>query len=267
MTAAESAYAVRVAERDEDRRQEIILEQLPQVYHIAARIHERLPKHVPLEDLVHEGVLGLMAALSNFDDSKRVQFQTYASFRIRGAILDSLRKMDWASRPLRAKGRRIANAVAELVASLGRQPNEQEIADRVGISVAKLQKLLADLDGLMLLGQESLAPYDSSETQDLIENAPSRDDENPFTQCLRGEIHGQLAKSIAELSEREQLLLSLYYREELTMREVAEVIGVRQSRASQIHSMVLLKLKASLGQVHQGHLHPAPGDSLQRPRP
>ncbi|MFZ1133457.1 MAG: FliA/WhiG family RNA polymerase sigma factor [Candidatus Korobacteraceae bacterium] len=264
MTAAELAYTVNVTEGDEDRRQAIILEQLPQVYHIATRIHERLPRHVPLEDLVHDGVLGLMAALNNFDNSKRVQFQTYASFRIRGAILDSLRKMDWASRPLRAKGRRIANAVAELIGSLGRQPSEQEIADHVGMPVAKLQKLLADLDGLMLMGQESLAPYDSSETQDLIENAPSKAEDDPFTQCLRGEIHGHLAKSIAELSEREQLLLSLYYREDLTMREVAEVIGVRQSRASQIHSMVLLKLKASLGYTQRPHLPP---EQVRCPQP
>ncbi|HME58309.1 MAG TPA: FliA/WhiG family RNA polymerase sigma factor [Terracidiphilus sp.] len=254
MTAAERAYALSVADSGEDRRQAIILEQLPQVYHIATRIHERLPRHVPLEDLVHEGVLGLMAALSNFDNSKQVQFQTYAGFRIRGAILDSLRKMDWASRPLRAKGRRVTNAIAELVAALGRQPSEQEIADHLGMPVAKLQRLLADLDGLMLLGQESFAPYDHSETQDLIETAPSKGDDDPFAQCLRGEVQGELAKSIALLSEREQLLLSLYYREELTMREVAEVIGVKQSRASQIHSMILLKLKAALSHVRQPHV-------------
>ena len=253
MTAAERAYAVSVADHDEDRRQALILEQLPQVYHIATRIHERLPRQVPLEDLVHEGVLGLMGALANFDNSKQVQFQTYASFRIRGAILDSLRKMDWASRPLRAKGRRVTNAVAELVAALGRQPTEQEIADHVGMTVAKLQKLLADLDGLMLMGQESFAPYDSSETQDLIETAPSKGDDDPFALCLREEIRGELAKSIAQLPQREQLLLSLYYREELTMREVAEVIGVRQSRASQIHSMILLKLKAAMGHIRQPH--------------
>jgi len=253
MTAAERAYAVSVADHDEDRRQALILEQLPQVYHIATRIHERLPRHVPLEDLVHEGVLGLMAALAHFDNSKQVQFQTYASFRIRGAILDSLRKMDWASRPLRAKGKRIANAVAELVATLGRQPTEQEIADHAGLTIEKLHKLLADLDGLMLLGQESLAPFDPTQTQDLIETAPSKDDD-PFEQCLRGEMQAELAKLIAQLPQREQLLLSLYYRDELTMREVAEVIGVKQSRASQIHSMILLKLKAAMGRVRQPYL-------------
>ena len=202
---------------------------MPQVYHIATRIHERLPKHVPLEDLVHEGVLGLMAALNTYDSSKRVQFQTYASFRIRGSILDSLRKMDWASRPLRAKGRRITEAVAELIAMMGRQPTEQEIADHVGMPLAKLQKVVAELDGLTVLGQETFAAFDPSETHDLIESAPSQSEDDPFTLCLRGEMHGRLAQSIGQLSEREQLLLSLYYREELTMREVAEVIGVRQS--------------------------------------
>jgi len=251
MAVPECVYLENDAQRDEKQRQAIILEQLPQVYRIAARIHERLPRHVPLEDLVHEGVLGLMAALSNFDDTKQVQFQTYAQFRIRGAILDSLRKLDWASRPLRAKGRKIANAIAELISRLGRQPSEQEIATQLGLPVARLQKLLGELDGLTLLGQESFAPYDPSETQDLIESAPSNDDNDPFTQCLRGEIHGELTRTIAQLPEREQLLLSLYYREELTMREVAEVIGVRQSRASQIHSMILLKLRAALNRRPQ----------------
>jgi RNA polymerase sigma factor for flagellar operon FliA len=248
MTAAQQAYATQSGSTAEEQRQAKILEQLPQVYHIATRIHERLPKHVPLEDLVNEGVLGLMGALNSYDSSKQVQFQTYASFRIRGAILDSLRKLDWASRPLRAKGKKITEAISELIAIRGRQPTEQEIADHIGMPIAKLQKLVAELDGLTLLGQESFAPYDPGETQDLIENAPSRGDDDPFTECLRGEMQGHLERSIAQLTEREQLLLSLYYREELTMREVAEVIGVRQSRASQIHSMVLLKLRAALRQ-------------------
>ena len=260
MTAAQLAYAEQAANPTEEQRQAIILEQLPQVYHIATRIHERLPRHVPLEDLVQEGVLGLMAALNSYDNSKKVQFQTYASFRIRGAILDSLRKMDWASRPLRAKGRRITEAVEELIATLGRQPTEQEIADHLGMPIAKLQKVVAELDGLTLLGQESFAPFDPSETQDLIESAPSRDDTDPFTLCLRGEMHDRLTFLITQLTEREQLLLSLYYREELTMREVAEVIGVRQSRASQIHSMVLLKLRAALRQ-HRTPL-PAPARTM-----
>lgn len=266
MTAAQQAYADQAASATDEQRQALILDQLPQVYHIAVRIHERLPKHVPLEDLVQEGVLGLMAAVNGFDDSKHVQFQTYARYRIRGAILDSLRKLDWASRPLRAKGRRITNAVAELIAILGRQPNEQEIADHLQMPIAKLQKLVGELDGLTLLGQEAFTPYDSSESQDLIENAPSTSDDDPFTLCLRGEVHGRLTESITQLTEREKLLLSLYYREDLTMREVAEVIGVRQSRASQIHSMILVKLRASLAQLQTPTPVDAPFQRLQAGR-
>ncbi|HME57818.1 MAG TPA: FliA/WhiG family RNA polymerase sigma factor [Terracidiphilus sp.] len=258
MTPAEQAYA---SQSGDDARQARILEQLPQVYHLAARIHERLPRHVPLEDLVQEGVLGLLAALNSFDSCKQVQFQTYASFRIRGAILDSLRKMDWASRPLRAKGRRITEAVAELIAALGRQPTEQEIADHLGMQLSKLQRLVAELDGLTLLGQETSAPYEQSETHDLIENAPDSGKNDPFTLCLRNEEQGRLAEFITQLTEREQLLLSLYYREELTMREVAEVIGVKQSRASQIHSMALLKLRAAMTRRE-----PAPVVAVVHPR-
>ena len=256
VTVVEEAYAAQACCPTEEERQQLILDQLPHVYHIANRIHERLPKHVQLEDLVNEGVIGLMGAVSSFDYSKRVQFSTYARFRIRGAILDSLRKMDWASRPLRAKGRKIANAIAELIGVLGRQPSEQEIAEHLGMPIERLQKVVADLDGLTLMGQESFPTYDSSEGEDLIENAPSQTDDDPFTECLRGELRGLLAESISQLTEREQLLLSLYYREELTMREVAQVIGVRQSRASQIHSMVLLKLRASLALSQTPHSVP-----------
>jgi RNA polymerase sigma factor for flagellar operon FliA len=261
MGTAEQAYARQAENASPEQREASILEQLPQVYHIATRIHERLPRHVALEDLVHEGVLGLMSALNSYDSSKNVQFQTYASFRIRGAILDSLRKLDWASRPLRAKARRITKAVSELIGILGRQPTEQEIANHLKLPISKLQKVVADVDALTLLGQERFAAYDPEETQDLIENAPSRGDDDPFTECLRGEINAQLAQSIAQLTQREQTLLSLYYREDLTMREVAEVIGVRQSRASQIHSMVLLKLRAALQ-----YQSPPPPPSQPMPR-
>ena len=252
MTATERAYAVSIADHDENCRHAVILEQLPQVYHIAARIHERLPRHVALEDLVQEGILGLMAALSSFDDSKKVQFQTYAGFRIRGAILDSLRKLDWASRPLRAKGRQVATTVDELMATLGRQPTEQEVADHLGMPIQKLQRLLAQIDGSTLHGQESIAPYDSSASQDLIESAVSTD-EDPYAECLRGETLRELAKSIAQLPHRERTLISLYYWKELTMHEVATQIGVRQSRASQIHTAVLLKLKKTLRVFVESH--------------
>ena len=128
-------------------RERILMEQLPQVRYIARRIHERLPRHVPFEDLVHAGVLGLIDALNKFDLSKHVQFSSYAKFRIRGAILDSLRELDWSPRELRRKGRLVDSVYCDLSGKLGRAPNENEIAQEMGINLAELQALLAELDG------------------------------------------------------------------------------------------------------------------------
>src|SRR5580658_9630097 len=134
----------------EGEREHILMEQLPQVRYIARRIHERLPRHVPFEDLVHAGVVGLIDALNKFDLSKQVQFSSYAKFRIRGAILDSLRELDWSPRELRRKGRLVDATYCELSGKLGRAPDENEIAHEMGIDLRELQSLLAELDGLEL---------------------------------------------------------------------------------------------------------------------
>jgi len=247
MTPAEAAYS-RSEQLSEqiDERNRLVMEELPQVYYIAARIRDRLPQHVPLEDLVNAGVLGLLAAFRNYDSSKRVQFTTFAKFRIRGAILDSLREMDWASRPLRKKGRQIDEAATRLEAKLGRKPNEQEIADEIGISLERFRKFSAQIEGLDLVGQQVAAPYDRSENHDVIESAPSRGDDNPFDLCLQGELKQQLVRAIAELPEREQMVISLYYREELTMKEIAAVLKVAESRVSQLHSLAMSKLRTAM---------------------
>src|SRR5215813_10540866 len=145
MTKSTEAYAAWQAEEDRER---LLNEQLPQVRYIARRIHERLPRHVPLEDLVHAGVLGLMDALHKFDRGKHVQFGSYAKFRIRGAILDSLREMDWSPRDLRRKARRLEEAQSKLRAELGRNPSEPELAVELGMDLRGLQLLLGEIDGL-----------------------------------------------------------------------------------------------------------------------
>jgi RNA polymerase sigma factor for flagellar operon FliA len=243
MTEAELAYRETVEETDE--REQLILKELQQVYYIARRIHERLPQHVVFEDLVHAGVVGLIEAARSYDVTKSVPFNAFAKFRIRGAILDSLREMDWGSRPLRRKGRRIEEAIATLSARLGRQPEEDEIATEMGVSLEKLHEIALRLDGLMLVGQQVNSPYDRSGKQDLIESAPSSD-ENPFDLCLQTEIKEKLAAAIATLSEKEQLVISLYYKEELTMKEIAKVVQLGESRVSQIHAIALPKLRAAL---------------------
>lgn len=234
-------------------RNQLILDELPQVYFIAARIAERLPASVQLEDLVGAGVLGLLEAYQNFDGSRNAQFKTFARFRIRGAILDSLRTLDWGSRGMRRKGREIADTRTRLEGVLGRSPSNEEIAFEMKISLDQLETAMTQIDSLQIVGQQT-SPVGDGEVQDLIEGAPSRE-ENPFDLCLKGQQKQHLTQAIASLSEREQLVLSLYYKEELTMKEVAEVIGIAISRVSQIHNVAINKLRASLSALGSRPLH------------
>jgi RNA polymerase sigma factor for flagellar operon FliA len=242
MTAAQLAYCNNST--DIDQRNALVMAELPQVYYIAARIRERLPQQVEMEDLVHAGVVGLIEACRNFDSTKNAGFTTFAKFRIRGAILDSLRKLDWGSRAIRKKGRAIAASIAALASSLGRQPLQEEIAIHMNIALAELQTTLTELDGLHLVGQQSES--DESTSFDLIESAQSRGGDNPFELCLEGEAREHLKAAICKLTEREQLIISLYYQEEMTMREIAEIVGIAVSRVSQIHAAALLTLRMSL---------------------
>lgn len=244
MTTAELAYRANCDGIDE--RNELVMRELPQVYYVAQRIRERLPKHVELEDLVQAGVIGLLDASRNFDSSKDARFSTFAKFRIRGAILDSLRRLDWGSRTLRRKGREITSSISKLESKFGREPSEEEIAADLKMRLDELQDTYAQLDGLFLVGQQTESHGDGSESFDLIESAPSAGGDNPFELCLEGETKAQLAEAISQLPERSQLILSLYYYEELTMKEVAEVVGIAVSRVSQIHAATMVKLRASL---------------------
>ncbi len=249
MTPAEMAYtnsSVHSVSSDE-----LVMQELSQVYYIAARIRERLPQHVELEDLVSAGVVGLIEASRSFNEAKNAQFKTFAKFRIRGAILDSLREVDWGSRLMRRRGREIAEATAKLEARLGRKPVEAEIAAEMNVDIDYLRKITAQLDTLHITSQRAVASEDSSETIDLIEAAPDLDDPSAFDLCLKGEMRAHLAEAISKLTEREQLILSLYYREELTMKEIAKVVGVALSRVSQIREAAVAKLRKTLAHVQE----------------
>jgi RNA polymerase sigma factor for flagellar operon FliA len=247
MTPAEMAYTKHAGHDVGD--DELVMQELSQVYYIAARIRDRLPQHVDMEDLVSAGVIGLLEASRSFDSSKEAQFKTFAKFRIRGAILDSLREIDWGSRLMRRRGREIAEATTRLEAKLGRQPAEAEIAAEMNVTVDYYRKIVAQLDVLHITGQRVVASDGGSDTIDVIESAPDLDDPNPFDLCLKGEMRTHLAEAIGKLSEREQLILSLYYREELTMKEIAKVVGVALSRVSQIREAAVIKLRKSLAHV------------------
>jgi RNA polymerase sigma factor for flagellar operon FliA len=241
--------------QDEAERERLLMEQLPQVRYIARRIHERLPRHVLLEDMVHAGVVGLIDALQKFDGGKQVQFASYAKFRIRGAILDSLREMDWSPRDLRRKARRLEEAHNTLRSSLGRNPSEAELATELGITLRGLQLLLGEISGLEVSSLRVESPVDGKE-QDLCEYLPDDSEETPLFLCLRSEMTLLLARAISELPDRERQVLALYYYEELTMKEAGIILGVGESRVSQIHSIAVIRLRARLAELsekHRGH--------------
>lgn len=245
MTLAQQAYK-EVLDRDEERNR-ILLEQLPQVRYIARKIHERLPKHVALDDLIHAGVLGLVDAFNKYDHRKNVQFKSYANFRIRGAILDSLRDLDWSPRDLRRKARQLEEANSRLETELGRMVTEQELASELGMELDEFQRMLTEIDRLDINSLQ--AEWDRGDTsQNFEDTIPGQSEENPFDQCSMTERKEQLATAIAELSEKEQQVLALYYYEDLTMKEVGEVLGIGESRVSQIHSLALVRLRSRIGE-------------------
>lgn len=249
----ETYQAQRIAERNQ-----VILEHLPQIRFIAQRLAMRLPPEVQLEDLISSGVIGLLDAYEKFDPSKGVSFKTYASVRIRGAILDNLRGLDWAPRDLRSRSREVEQAYARLEQKLGRAANDEEMAAELGISLSEFQSLLDQLNGLTIGHFRSgEAEEEGLEADNLpLHYSPISPTDSPFEAVSRREMRDLLAKAIAQLPEREQLILSLYYKEELTMKEIGQILGVNESRVSQLHTRAVLRMRGRLQSVlgrKEGH--------------
>jgi RNA polymerase sigma factor for flagellar operon FliA len=233
-------------------RERLLIEQLPQVKHIAKRIHDRLPPHVLLEDLIHAGILGLIEAVQRFDPARHVDLKSYAQYRIHGAILDSLRDLDWSPRPLRRKARRIEEALQKLKVRLGYSPSESQLAEELGMSLDKFQHLLGDLRGLDLRSLQSETKEEGSD-RGVSALGLSTAAEDPFLICLRSEMTGLLTEAMGELPERERQLLALYYNEELTMRKVGAVLGIGEARVSQLHSAAITCLRARMAKLLEAH--------------
>lgn len=225
--------------------EENLREHLPMVRFLAIRIRERLPQQVELEDLISAGIVGLLDAFQKFDPAKKVQFRTYAQFRVRGAMLDSLRALDWGPRDLRRKGRAVEEAIRSLSSRLGKAPTENEIAEEMKLSLDEYQQLLGELSGLEL-GSLNALPADD-EGVEALALLPAGPEDDPFLRCQTSEMRNLLADAIAALPERERLVLTLYYYEELTMKEVGATLGVVESRVSQLHSSAMARLRAVLG--------------------
>jgi RNA polymerase sigma factor for flagellar operon FliA len=233
------------------QRDQLLLEHLPTVRYLARRIHERLPQHVELDDLISAGVVGLIDAFSKFDHTKKVQFKSYAQFRIRGAILDSLRTLDWSPRELRRKGRAVEEAIRSVTHKMGRAPSEQEIAKEMDVDLIQYQQLLGELKGLEI-GSLHMERSENSGDEELS-YIPGSPDEDPLFRCLQGEMKQRLTDAIEELPEKERMVLTLYYYEELTMKEIGLTLGVVESRVSQIHSSAVVRLRAALAGLRTDH--------------
>lgn len=225
--------------------EQLLMEHLPSVRFIARKLHQTLPRHVELDDLISAGTVGLMEAFHRFDACRHVQFKSYAQFRIRGAILDWLRTLDWGPRELRRKARAVAETTRVLTLQLGRAPGEQEIADAMGMSLDDLQLLAGELRSLELGSLN--AEHSKDDDDEELDYVAASAEEDPLFLCLAAESRQRLIDAIEELPEKERLVLTLYYYEELTMREIGMTLGVVESRVSQIHSGAVRTLRAALG--------------------
>jgi RNA polymerase sigma factor for flagellar operon FliA len=228
---------------DISRRDQLVLDHLPLVAAIARRLQVNLPNHVEWDDLVQAGTLGLIDAAAKYDLTKRIVFPAYANHRIRGAILDSLRQLDCASRSMRRQHKQIAIATADLTMSLNRDPSEAEVADRLGITLERLRKILLDLRGLERV---SVCYFSDKHEDSTTRDFPCETKCHPDSIAGQAELRGALREAMATLSKREQLVLTLYHRYNQPMSKIAKQLGINESRVSQIHAAALDKMGGAL---------------------
>jgi RNA polymerase sigma factor for flagellar operon FliA len=227
-------------------RDDLVLEHLPLVRAIAIRVYENLPVHVDLEDLVHAGVLGLFDAALKYDGDKQVTFKGYAKHRIKGAMLDSLRDLDWASRDLRKRHKKLEEITRELSTVMERTPTEHEIAERMGMDLERWRQVAVELRMVGLLSASSLASDPENQT---VPEFPAKPDLNPDVLTGRRQLSSVLSSAMENLPDRYQAVIRLYYVGEKTMREIGEELGINESRVSQIHRTALERMALNLQQA------------------
>jgi RNA polymerase sigma factor for flagellar operon FliA len=238
--------------RDRGIRDRLILTYAPLVKYVAGRLGSGLPAHVDEGDLVSYGLLGLIGAIERYEPDRDVKFETYAIARIKGAIIDELRALDWVPRSVRSRAREMARAIGELEARLGRAPNDEEIAAKVGITVDELEGSLTDISRSSIAALDELWSVSGDGDQvSLLDTLEDTSGARPAEALDETETREVLADAIARLPEREKLVITLYYYEELTLREIGEVLGVTESRVSQLHTKAILRLKSRVGASRQ----------------
>ena len=231
-------------------RGKIINEFAPLIKYIASRIAIRLPPHIDLNDLINAGVIGLIDAIEKFDAGKQIKFKTYAEFRIRGAILDELRSMDWVPRSVRQKARKVEDAYARLEYSLGRPASDDEVAKEMNVDMDTFHRLLSETASVSLLSLDDLGEDDSDlSKRNLLEFIIQDDKDWPSHKIRYAEVSTMVAKAIQSLPEKERMVISLYYYDELTMKEIGHVLKFTESRVSQIHTKAILRLRSKMQKI------------------
>ena len=211
------------------------------VKRIAYHILARLPASVIVEDLIQSGMIGLIEAAKNFDGTKGASFETYAGIRIRGAIIDETRKGDWVPRSVHKNSREAMAAINQLESHLGREPNDTEVAEKLGVTLNDYHRMLKDISNGKMLGIEDLGV-----DEDVIDSSSGNNQQNPFVDIQQDKFNHALATAIQTLPEREGLVLSLYYNDEMNLREIGLILEISESRVSQIHSQAMIRLKAKI---------------------
>lgn len=230
---------------DSALREKIILHYIHLVRYVVSRLTMSLPPSITQEDLVSYGTLGLMESVERFDLSRGLKFETYAITRIRGSIIDQLRVQDWVPRGVRKRSKQLAEAMQILQEKLGRNPTSEELCEELGVEQKKLRSMLAESNNLMI----SLDEYrgnDESDGNTLMDTIEDLNSENPQARLEDVELKDRLSQAIANLPERERLLIALYYQENMTLREIGEVLSVSESRVCQLHAQAVLRLKNKL---------------------
>ncbi len=244
---AEKLLVVKEMEINFENREAVIVEYSPMVKYVANRIALRLPPHIEVEDLISVGVMGLIDAIEKYDPARGAKFKTYAEFRVRGAILDELRSMDWVPRSIRQKASQIDAVIQKLQAKFGRPPEDEEVAKELGISLDQFFDTLNETRSMPVLSLDDLnIVKETGGQQSLLDCLAGKVDADPQVQFRLNELKEVIAKTIDTLPEKERLVISLYYYKELTMSEIGVVLNVTESRVSQIHSKTMFRLRTKL---------------------
>jgi len=228
-----------IAAGDEFSDEDLIVGNIELVKRIARHLAARLPATVDIDDLMQSGMVGLLEAARNFDASRGASFETYAGIRIRGSMLDDIRKHDWTPRSVHHKYRKVTAAIHSIESSTGRSASAAEIAENLEISIDEYHKILSDSSSSRLFSLEETLDEPSAKTK-----FPTSNTDTPDEELFRSQFRGRLADAIKQLPEREQLVLSLYYERELNLKEIGEVLDVTESRVCQIHGQATLRLRA-----------------------